>query len=303
MDKTTSTDGKKHILVTNDDGVTAPGLLALTQAMRQCGDVSVIAPDHDWSGGGHVKTLKRPLRVRKVRLGDDTYALTSDGAPSDCVALAALGLLQREVDLIVSGINPMANLGQDVTYSGTVTAAMEGVIWGAPSIAISLDAGRSDLGDIDYTTAAKIARLIVRHVIDRGLPKGVLLNVNIPYLPVDQVKGIHLTRQGLRVYRDRLDKRRDPRGNVYYWIGGDAPTGVPEEGTDVGALDGGYVSVTPLQLDLTAYNPLAEMEKSWNQLNGFSVNGVAATTTTTPDTATPEVVEPKKDTAFTLKAM
>jgi 5'-nucleotidase len=297
MGKTKDTE-ETHILVTNDDGVTAPGLLALVQAMRQCGDVSVIAPDHDWSGGGHVKTLKRPLRVRKVSLRDDTYALTSDGAPSDCVALAALGLLQRDVDLIVSGINPMANLGQDVTYSGTVTAAMEGVIWGVPSIAVSLDAGRSDLGDIDYSAAAKIARLIVRQIIDRGLSKGVLLNVNVPYAPIDQIKGIHLTRQGLRVYRDRLDKRRDPRGNVYYWIGGDVPTGVPEEGTDVGALDSGYVSVTPLQLDLTAYDPLAEMEKAWRQLNGFSVNGTAVR-----DAMTPEVVEPKQNTALTLRAM
>ncbi|MCA9977987.1 MAG: 5'/3'-nucleotidase SurE, partial [Anaerolineales bacterium] len=220
-----------HILVTNDDGVTAPGLLALAQAMRQCGDVSVIAPDHDWSGGGHVKTLKRPLRVRKVKLADENSALTSDGAPSDCVALGIMGLLSRKVDLIVSGINPMANLGQDVTYSGTVTAAMEGLIWNVPSIAISLDAGRSDLGDIDYDAAAKVARFVVRTLLDKELPRGVFLNINVPYIPADQLKGIRLTRQGLRVYRDRLDRRTDPRGNDYYWIGGDSPTGIPEKGT------------------------------------------------------------------------
>lgn len=266
-----------HILVTNDDGITAPGLLALAQAMRQCGDVSVIAPDHDWSGGGHVKTLKRPLRVRKVKLPDATAALTSDGAPSDCVALGVMGLLSRKVDLIVSGINPMANLGQDVTYSGTVTAAMEGIIWGIPSIAISLDAGRSDLGDIDYDAASKVARLVIRTVLEKGLPKGIFLNINVPYLSADEIKGIRLTRQGLRVYRDRLDRRTDPRGNDYYWIGGDAPTGVPEKGTDVGALAKGYVSVTPLQLDLTAYKAISTLSQwGWVNEDSVPVNGAVA---------------------------
>ncbi len=267
-----------HILVTNDDGVTAPGLLALVQAMRQCGEVSVIAPDHDWSGGGHVKTLKRPLRVRQVKLADGTAALTSDGAPSDCIALGALGLIPK-IDLIVSGINPMANLGQDVTYSGTVTAAMEGVIWQIPSIAFSLDSRRSDLGDIDYSVAARVARFVVRTVIRMGLPKGVLLNVNVPYLPVEELRGVRLTRQGLRVYHDRLDKRQDPRGNDYYWIGGDSPTGVPEKGTDLGALADGYVSITPLQLDLTAYSVLPLMSQwGWAQEDALPVNGASAAT-------------------------
>lgn len=267
-----------HILVTNDDGITAPGLLALVQAMRQCGEVSVIAPDHDWSGGGHVKTLKRPLRVRQVKLADGTAALTSDGAPSDCVALGVMGLLPKKVDLIVSGINPMANLGQDVTYSGTVTAAMEGVIWHVPSIAISLDAGRSDLGDIDYDAAARVARFLVHTIIEQGgLPKGIFLNVNVPYVSVENLKGVRLTRQGLRVYRDRLDKRQDPRGNDYYWIGGDSPTGIPEVGTDVGALASGYVSITPLQLDLTAYAMLPVMAQwGWAQEDALPVNGVGA---------------------------
>ncbi|MCA9973290.1 MAG: 5'/3'-nucleotidase SurE [Anaerolineales bacterium] len=260
-----------HILVTNDDGVTAPGLLALAQVMREFGDVSVIAPDHDWSGGGHVKTLKRPLRVRSVRLADGSSALTSDGAPSDCVALGLLGLLSRKVDLIVSGINPMANLGQDVTYSGTVTAAMEGIIWGVPSVAFSLDAGRSDLGDIAYETAAAVARIIIDNVITHGLPKGIFLNVNVPYVPLRDLHGIQLTRQGLRVYRDRLERRQDPRGNDYYWIGGDAPTGVPEDGTDVGALDQHSVSVTPLQLDLTAYDALPAIARwGWQNAIGYT---------------------------------
>ena len=142
-----------HILVTNDDGVTAPGLLALAQEMRQFGTVSIVAPDHDWSGGGHVKTLNRPLRVRRVKLADGSEALTSDGAPSDCVALALMGLLKDKVDLVVSGVNTAANLGHDVTYSGTVTAVMEGIIWGVPGVAVSLDGRSRNSLELDYTLA------------------------------------------------------------------------------------------------------------------------------------------------------
>jgi 5'-nucleotidase len=253
-----------HILVTNDDGIHAPGLLALAQAMRQCGRVSIIAPERNWSGGGHVKTLDRPLRVREVTLADGSVALTSDGAPSDCVAMALLGLLNDKVDLVVAGINPTANLGHDVTYSGTVTAIMEGMIWGTPGIAMSLDGAGVPQGTLDYQVAARVARLVVRKVIQHGLPAGVFLNVNLPNLPICELKGIQLTRQGLRVYRDRLDIRQDPRGHDYYWIGGDTPTGIPEDGTDVGALARGYVSVTPLQLDLTAPHALPEWV-DWSQ--------------------------------------
>ena len=250
-----------HILVTNDDGVQAPGLLALTQAMQQIGAVTIVAPERNWSGGGHVKTIDRPLRARPVTLADGTAALSSDGAPSDCVALALLGLVEKPVDLVVSGINTMANLGYDVTYSGTVTAAMEAIIAGVPAIAFSLDGARRDQYEMDFSAAARIARLIVRSFSQRKLPKGILLNVNVPYLPINDIKGIRNTRQGLRVYRDRLDKRQDPRGHDYYWIGGDYPTGKDEKGTDIGALARGYVSVTPLQLDLTAYPALASLGK------------------------------------------
>ncbi len=242
-----------HILVTNDDGVTAPGLLALVQAMRTIGKVSVLAPDRNWSGMGHVKTLERPLRVKETTLSDGTTALASDGAPSDCVALALLGLFEEKIDVVVSGINPMPNLGHDVTYSGTVTAAMEAVIWETPAIAFSLGAIENHLGEQDYQAAAQVGREIVLNVLRHKLNPGLLLNVNIPHLPMDEIKGMRVTRQGLRVYRDRLDRRVDPRGRPYYWIGGDAPTGVPEEGTDVGALAEGFVSITPLQLDLTLY--------------------------------------------------
>ena len=256
----------KHILVTNDDGVLAPGLLALTQEMRRLGKVSVLAPDRNWSGGGHVKTLDRALRVKEVRLADGTQAFASDGAPSDCVALATLGFFKEPIDLVVSGINAGANLGHDVTYSGTVTAAMEAVIAGAPGIAISLETVDGHLGDIDFAPAARAASKIVRQVIENGLAHEILLNVNVPFLPDEKIRGIALTRQGLRVYHSRLDERTDPRGKSYYWIGGDAPTGVPERGTDVGALAEGFVSVTPLQLDLTAYRAITDLNTwQWDE--------------------------------------
>ncbi|HJS18743.1 MAG TPA: 5'/3'-nucleotidase SurE [Anaerolineales bacterium] len=250
-----------HILVTNDDGVQAPGLLALAQAMRQLAQVTVFAPDKNWSASGHVKTLERPLRVAETLLADGTAAYMSDGAPSDCVALPLLGFSDK-VDLVVSGINPFSNIGHDVTYSGTVTAAMEAVIAGVPGIAFSL-ASQDKPADVpaDYSHAARIAQLVAQKVLEKGMAEGVVLNVNIPYLSVEEMKGIAITRQGLRVYRDALDRRVDPRGRPYYWIGGEAPTGISEEGTDVGALAAGCVSITPLQLDLTNYKAMDVLRK------------------------------------------
>lgn len=250
-----------HILVTNDDGVTAPGLLALAQEMRALGKVTVFAPDHNWSASGHVKTMERPLRVREVILADGTAAFSSDGAPSDCVALPLLGLIEEKIDLVVAGINPNANLGHDVTYSGTVTAAMEAVINGLPGIAVSLDSPENHRSGLDYSTAASVARRVAEKVIAQGLPDGILLNVNVPYLKEAELKGFMITRQGLRVYRDELDRRLDPRGRPYYWIGGQSPTGVDEPGTDFGALRAGCVSITPLQLDLTAREAMKRLEE------------------------------------------
>ncbi|MDH5507964.1 MAG: 5'/3'-nucleotidase SurE [Anaerolineae bacterium] len=251
-----------HILVTNDDGVTTRGLLALVQEMRALGEVTVLAPDRNWSASGHVKTLHRPLRVKAVRLADDTPAFATDGAPSDCVALALLGVVKTKIDLVVSGINPYANLGHDVTYSGTVTAAMEAAIGGIPGIAVSLDTPEEHHGPRDYGPAARAAFQVARQVLSHGLPPASLLNVNVPFLPEDQIKGFQVTRQGLRLYRDELLERADPRGRPYYWIGGEVPTGVPDGGTDIGALSEGYISITPLQLDLTAY-PLQQAMQSW----------------------------------------
>jgi 5'-nucleotidase len=246
----------KTILVTNDDGVNAPGLLALAQEMRKIANVLILAPDRNWSGSGHVKTLERPLRIKEVVLADGSSAFASDGAPSDCVALALLGFFDEKIDLVVSGINPMPNFGHDVTYSGTVTAAMEALIWETPGIAFSLGTNETHREPLSYFAAARIAHQIVEKAIERHLQSDYLLNVNIPYLPPEEIKGIRITRQGLRVYRDRLDRRMDPRGRPYFWIGGDAPTGVPEVGTDIGALSEGYVSINPIQLDLTMYTAI-----------------------------------------------
>ena len=248
---------EKHILVTNDDDVQAPGLLALTQEMRKLGRVSVLGPDRNWSAGGHVKTLDRALRIREYRLADGTLAFASDGAPSDCVALAVLGYFKEPIDLVVSGINAGANLGHDVTYSGTVTAAMEAVIASIPGVAVSLETPDDPVGQVDYIPAARAAARVVGPVLRHGLEPDTLLNVKVPYLPEEELRGIRLTRQGLRVYHGRLDEGADPRGRPYYWIGGDAPTGVSEPGTDIGALAAGFVSVTPLHLDLTAYRTFA----------------------------------------------
>jgi len=256
-----------HILVTNDDGVMATGLLALAQSLRQLGQVSILAPDRNWSASGHVKTIDRPLRVKEVRLADDSLAWSADGAPSDCVALAVCGYLEEKVDLVVSGINPYANLSHDVTYSGTVTCAMEAAIWGVPAIAMSVDSPESHPGPVDYGTAAAVALKIARAVAYYRLPDHILLNVNVPYLPEDEIKGIQVTRQGLRVYHDKVDRRLDPRNRPYYWVIGDVPSGIPERGTDIGALAEGYVSVTPIQLDLTAYHFISDLN-AWDWDSG-----------------------------------
>jgi 5'-nucleotidase len=261
-----------HILVTNDDGVYAPGLLALAQAMRKVADrVTVLAPDHNWSASGHVKTLHRPLRVGGVELEDGTLAWATDGAPSDCVALAQLGFIPEKVDMVVSGINSNSNIGHDLTYSGTVMAAMEAAIWGIPGVAISLDKPEGLSGAMDFQPAAQATLQVVHWLHSQDdLPEEIILNINVPYGPLSEMKGFRLTRQGLRIYRDELLRRLDPRGRPYYWIGGDAPVGVEEPGTDYGALAAGYVSITPIQLDLTSHSML-----TWLESHGINKESVS----------------------------
>ncbi len=251
-----------YILVTNDDGVQAPGLYALKQAMERLAPVVVVAPDRNWSAAGHTKTMHRPLRIQNVTLKDGSCAYSTDGAPTDCVALVMLGFLPDKPALVVSGINPAGNVAHDLTYSGTVAAAMEGAIHGVPSIAVSVNADHAP--DIDYSPAAEFAVRVGRRVLDEGLPAETLLNVNVPPLPLDQIRGVRITRLGTRIYRDALVERQDPQGKTYYWIGGEPPTGVLEEGTDFGSLSQGYVSITPVHLDLTSH-VLIDRLKPWER--------------------------------------
>jgi 5'-nucleotidase len=177
------------------------------------------------------------------------------GAPSDCVALALLGFVKEKIDLVVSGINPHYNLGQDLTYSGTVTAAFEAVIFGVPGIAVSTESEPAP----NYELAAQVAAQLIRKLSEQSLAPNLLLNVNVPP-HADVTRGWRITRQGARVYNDELVVRHDPRGRPYYWIGGEAPTGHPDEGTDFWAVEHGHVSITPLQLDLTAYKTMPDLE-------------------------------------------
>ena len=248
-----------YILVTNDDGIDAPPLLPLKQALDEVAETIVFAPDHNWSAAGHPKTMHKPLRADPVTLADGSQGFSSSGAPSDCVALAVLGVLERKPDLVVSGINLGPNLGYDIFYSGTVAAAVEGVIGGMPAIAFSLDS----FEPVDYAGPASFAARLMQYVAKHGLPADMFLNVNFPAIPWNDVKDVVITRLGRRVYRDELVCRTDPRGRSYYWIGGKPPGGVPDRGTDIWAVANGCVSVTPVHLDMTAYHFREDLRR-WN---------------------------------------
>jgi 5'-nucleotidase len=252
-------DAAPLILVSNDDGIHSEGIRALATALADLGEIVVVAPDRERSAVSHSLTLHRPLRVEP--LGPARYAV--DGTPTDCVNLAVNGILGRRPALVVSGINQGANLGDDVTYSGTVSAAMEGTLLGIPSIAISL-IGR---GDFRFDTAAAFARRLTGWVLERGLPADTLLNVNVP-APADgrPVRGFALTRMGRRRYGDAIVEKVDPRGKKYYWIGGEELQFEDAEGTDFHAVSQGLVSVTPIHLDLTNYksfDALRALKLAW----------------------------------------
>jgi 5'-nucleotidase len=234
------------LLVTNDDGVHAAGLAALAAALDDLGDVHVVAPEREQSACGHALTLHRPLRVDRVR--ERWHAV--NGTPSDCVNLAVLGFLPEPPVLVVSGINHGANLGDDVTYSGTVSAAMEGTLLGVPSIAVS------QVGGGDLALAGAVARLVVTRALVEGLPAKTLLNVNVPDRPP---RGMRVTRLGHRTYTEKIVEQRDPRGRTHYWIGGGEPRWEALEGTDMGAVHEGFVSLSPLHLDLTHHRAVAQM--------------------------------------------
>jgi len=199
-----------------------------------------------------------------VKLADGSAALSCDGAPSDCVAIAIMGAIEKPIDVVVSGINPNANVGLDVTYSGTVTAAMEASINGKPGIAVSLDAPEHHDGELNFAPAAKAAVEVIQSLMADGLANNgqSIWNINLPYRNEGQFEGVLYTRQGVRLYRDVLEKRLDPQGKPYYWIGGEAPTGLMDEGTDYWAIKQGFISVTPLQMDMTNKTLLKKLNHS-----------------------------------------
>lgn len=248
-----------YLLLTNDDGIQSAGLLALKRALEHDHEVVVLAPDRNWSASGHSRKLHEPLTVRTLALEDGSTVTVSDGTPSDCVALALMGLVPGRPDLVVSGINRGPNVGSDVTYSGTVAAAMEAVLFGVPGVAISLDG----YGGWDFAYAAAFARRFVAEVGRRKLPPGILLNVNVPNVPAERVQGVVPTRLGKRVYRDELVLVEEREGQRRYRLEGELPTGELLPGTDVAALAEGYVSITPLHLDLTEHRFLEEM-REWD---------------------------------------
>lgn len=253
---------KPLILLTNDDGINAPGLRILAEETAKIGDVVVIAPESERSAVGHGITLNRPLRAARVHRGKRLFGYAVDGTPADCVKLAVKSLLARRPDLVVSGINPGPNAGINVIYSGTVSAAVEAAIMGLPALAVSLDSFTA----AEFVPAARVARCLAEVVLQRGLPPGVLLNCNVPALPLEKIKGIKITRQGTAGYREVIEKRVDPRGRDYFWLGGDLEFTREGDGTDSRALAGGWVSVTPLRYDLTDGDALKVLE-GWGIAN------------------------------------
>ena len=245
--------------MTNDDGVESRGLLALKQALDPIGDVTVVAPDTNQSAVGHQKTLMRPLRVRERTLGDGSLAYSVDGSPTDAVSLAFLGYFGHTFDLVASGINYGANLGDDITYSGTVSAAMEAVINNCPGFAISQEYYEHP----DFELAGLAATTVARNILEHGLSPGELINVNVPAATLEECGGFEVTRLGKRIYQDELIQRLDPRGIPYFWIGGPPPSGLAVEGTDFHAVINRRIAVTPIHLDLTGRSLLKRL-RTWS---------------------------------------
>jgi 5'-nucleotidase len=252
------------VLLTNDDGITAKGLNAMRRALLEVSDVDleVIAPDSNRSATGRAVTLHDPIWVDEVEFGDGTSGFATDGTPVDCVRFASLGLIEAPPELIVSGINHGANLGDDITYSGTVAAALEGVVLGVPGLAISQQSAAREMdfrlgARFDFDTAAEFAASVIDTLDDVPLPEGTLLNVNVP---AGEVSGVEVTRLGKRIYRDALQLvDEDPEGRRQFRIYGDSPVHDDEAGTDLAAVSAGRIAVTPLHFDLTAEHGLEEL--------------------------------------------
>jgi len=249
---------KPHILLTNDDGIFAPGLYALYQALKDMAEVSVVAPDSEKSAVGHAITLSDPLRVSEFEKFGEFFGYAVKGTPADCVKIAYYALLERKPDLVISGINYGSNTGINIIYSGTVSAATEGMLLGIPALAISLTTYK----DADFTYAAKLGVRLAEKVLAHGLPKDTLLNVNVPNVPESEIRGIAITRMGNSTYNDNYDRRVDPHNRVYYWLTGskiEANEGIE---FDDGAVRQNLVSITPIHFDLTNY-PYLERLREW----------------------------------------
>ncbi len=240
------------ILITNDDGIQSEGIKVLYEELRKKYKVVVVAPDRERSAVSRALTLYRPLRVEKIN--GEFYSV--DGTPTDCVNLAVNSFFKGKIRMVVSGINRGPNMGEDITYSGTVSAAMEGLLLGIPSIAISCASRENFLFD----TSAKVAIKIVEKVLKSGLPKDTLLNINVPNIPFEQLKGIKITRMGKKRYSDTIVEKLDPRGRKYYWLAGEEIGYEPLGNSDLEAVEDGFVSVTPIHLDLTNYSVMDELK-------------------------------------------
>jgi len=243
-----------RILVTNDDGIHGKGIEHLVRALSGLGEVYVVVPDQQRSSTSHSLTLDKPLRIQKLQ--ENRFLV--NGTPSDCVRLGILGLMKEDVALVIAGINNGPNLGDDVTYSGTVGAALEGTLLEVPSFAISLVV----TGGYHFEVAANFGRFLAERIVQEGLPGNVYLNVNIPDLPLEEIKGVEITRQGKRIYGKEILERTDPRGEKYYWIAGENISGISEEGTDIATIEHSKISITPLSVDRTDYKAV-ECLKSW----------------------------------------
>lgn len=251
---------KKHILLSNDDGYQAPGIMALARRLTSFAHVTIVAPDRERSAVGHGLTFFHPLRVKKHDEEENLIIYSTDGTPTDCVLLGVYELMPVKPDLVMSGINRGGNLGDDLTYSGTVAAAMEGAIQGYPAAAVSLSAFNSNA---DYNPAAIIGAQSAKKILHEGLPDGVFLNINVPALPFQDIAGVEITCQGRSNYKQSIQKRIDPKGIDYYWIDGTPPTGEAIEGTDFWAVSKGRVSITPLHLSFTQFDMIPQIKK-WN---------------------------------------
>ena len=237
---------RPSILVTNDDGIFAPGIFSLWEAMAEIGDVTVVAPDTEKSAVGHAITITDPIRVEKVHRKNGFKGFAVKGTPADCVKIAGRSLMKTPPDLVISGINSGANVGSNIIYSGTVSAATEGTILGIPSIAISLNSIKGG----DMIASQKVAINVATKVIANGLPEGILLNVNVPNIQEESIKGYRITKQGKLVFKDRFEKREDPRGKYYYWMKGEIINDTNSD-TDGFALQNDFVSITPIHYQLT----------------------------------------------------